>query len=293
MTSIRIITICVAILATFQANHLSALTMYIEDGSYANDIKAEISLSSGDENTPHYLAFKIENLSNPIVLSTDLGTTTITPLITAFAFNLPDGIFIENLDVRTDDGTVVAGWSVPYVGMKTTIPTPDNHGFWDAGASVGKLFTSGSPDNGIAPGESYYFNFLLSDILLEPDSIFDQAPSFGPTAGGGGGEGGGPGKGKTGTLSSESDEETTEGGIPSLDWNEYFLVNMKSSPEGAIDFGLLVPESAVSTSGLFMAMNSLAAPQAVAAPEPSTLTLMAAGALFAAFAFRRRTSSSI
>lgn len=290
MTSIKILTFCVTILAIFQANQSSALTMYIEDGSYADDIKAEISLQNGQSN-PHFLTIKVQNLSNTIIVSTELTTTTIIPLITAFAFNLPDGIFIEDLSVYDNEMNLVSGWSVPYVGMKTTIPTPDNHGFWDAGASVGKLFTSGSPDIGIAPGDSYSFNFLLSGILGQPESILKLAPSFGPSAGGGGGEGGGgPGKGKMGSLSSETDGDATEGGIPSLDWSEYFLVNMKSSPEGAIDFGLLVPESVVSTPGLLMSMNSPAAPQAVATPEPSTLTLVAAGILCAALACRRRTS---
>ena len=276
--------------------------MYIEDGSYSEDIKAEIMLDSYTKNQQFFLRVQIENKSKLVDVTTETSTITVTPFITAFAFNLPDKISVENLYVTDSEGNDISGWSIPYVGMRTTIPSPDNHGFWDAGASIGKLFTSGSPENGIAPDTSYYFNFLLSGMLGNPDFILDEAPSFGPSAGGGGSGGGGGGggggrpgygKGKNAPQSAETDGETTEGGIPSLDWEEYFLVNMKGMPEGTIDFGLLVPESVLTSSELLTAQRSLTPLQAVATPEPSTLALMAVGALCAAFVQRRRTRPSI
>jgi len=302
------------------ASYSDAYNLYLEDLSFTDKISAEYHMVyHGNSDSKGVLDVEIKNHSSVI----DVDDVLITPYITSFLFNLPENAYVKTMDVfdlTSGSQTKISGWTLPYVGMKENIPSPDNHGFWDAGASIGKLFTSGSPEDGIAPGATYLFKFFLEGSLLADlsvEAILAEGPSFGGSGGGagsgsgsgsgggagsgtGGGAGSGTGGGGTGkggrgagggggdvlpTSDAEGDE--AEGGPPSLDWGDgpYFLANLKGAPEGAFDFGLLVPEEVV-----FPQITESF--QAVATPEPSTLALLGLGGLGAVLALRKRRSAS-
>lgn len=299
------------------AKYSDAYNLYLEDALFADKISAEYHMMYyGGGDSKGVLDVEIKNHSSVI----NVDGVLITPYITSFLFNLPENAYVKSMnvfDLTYGSQTKISGWTLPYVGMKENIPSPDNHGFWDAGASIGKLFTSGSPEGGIAPDATYLFKFFLEGSLLADlsvDTILAEGPSFGGSGGGAGGGTGGGGAGKGGrgaggggggggvlpTGDAEGDE--AEGGPPSLDWGDgpYFLANLKGAPEGAFDFGLLVPEEVVFpqitgfkySEAAFFAAAVPESFQAVATPEPSTLALLGLGGLGAVLALRKRRSAS-
>ncbi|UZP67266.1 PEP-CTERM sorting domain-containing protein [Desulfovibrio mangrovi] len=256
-----------------------SLTMGLADGSYGEiGANAGFTWELGQSNKSGTITVTIQNNSQTIVQETtdpdgNLYNVYISPYITAFLFNVPDGVS-ASLQSVTNGETTVSGWNMPMTTMKSTlIPSPDYHGFWDAGASIGSMFTSGDPSSGIPMGETYAFEFLLTgDVaLLSLEDILRADPFFsGPDAGGGGKKGG-----KASTTSDDGDEG--DDGPARLDWEYYFLANVKGYPEGVVDFELLVPEAEINypPAPEMMAM-SLRAP-AVATPEPSTIILLLVG----------------
>lgn len=299
MTSKRVSVFLFLFLFVIYPIYSDAYVLYLEDASFADKISAEYDMSYYmSSNSKGVLDIIITNHSSVV----DINGVLITPYITSFLFNLPDNAYVKTMNVfeiTSGSQTQISGWIIPYVGKKKTIPSPDNHGFWDAGASIGKLFTSGSPDDGIAPDATYLFKFFLEGSLLADlsvETILAEGPSFGGSGGGAGSGYGGGG----GSVLPTSDE--AEGGPPSLDWGDgpYFLANLKGAPEGAFDFGLLVPEHVVfpqitgfkCSEAAFYAAAVSESFQVVATPEPSTLALLGLGGLGAVLALRKRRRAS-
>lgn len=265
-----------------------AMNLVLEDGSYPGVVGAEAQFRYAYNTSSRNGLFTV-SLANKSAQVTVDGVL-VTPKVTAFLFNLPQGVTgVSFLGASSAGGggaaSPVTGWRFPSAGMQSGhIPSPDNHGFWDAGASVGMRFTSGSPDNGIPPGMTYMFDFRLTGDVdeLTIGSILASGPSFSGGSGGGSGSGGGPG-GRGGGGGQHSGGLTSDeggGGPPSLDWSVYFLANVKGSPEGVFDFPLLVPDD-------------VAAQPAAHAPEPCSAALIVLGLAYGACRrFRSRTSDS-
>jgi len=261
----------------------SAVNLVLEDGSYPGRIGAEAQFqyTYNSEARNGLFTVSLANKSAQVIVD----GIQVTPKVTAFLFNLPPSVtgvsFLGASSIGGGTVTPVTGWRFPSAGMQNGhIPSPDNHGFWDAGASVGMRFTSGSPDNGIPPGMTYMFDFRLAGDVdeLTIESILASGPSFSGGSGGEGGQGGKKGGGGKHSNGLTGDEE--DGGPPSLDWNVYFLANVKGSPEGVFDFPLLVPDDVV-------------AQPAAHTPEPCSAALIVLGLAYGACRrFKGRTSRS-
>jgi hypothetical protein len=75
--------------------------------------------------------------------------------LTAFAFNLPEGVTVDLSTVPQ-----MEGWH--YVVKPNGIDTPGRFGFYDVAAITGPNFNGGKPNSGIPPGETFVFQFILT-----------------------------------------------------------------------------------------------------------------------------------
>jgi len=118
--------------------------------------------------------------------------------LTAFAFNLPsmDGVSVDNISLLTDNGSAFSligeasgkkhSHGVHKQGTdfdNTIMASP--FGFYDVGASISMpghpqpFLGGGSPVNGIQPGDTEHFTFLLYGEnldLLSLDDFFNEMP---------------------------------------------------------------------------------------------------------------------
>jgi hypothetical protein len=88
--------------------------------------------------------------------------------LTAFAFNLPEGVTVASFSTSHD------GWN--FVSNPNAIDTPGLFGFYDVAAITGPNFHGGKPNFGIPPGGIFTFEFTLAGLglnLLNQDSFLD------------------------------------------------------------------------------------------------------------------------
>jgi hypothetical protein len=88
--------------------------------------------------------------------------------LTAFAFNLPEGVTVTSFSTSHD------GWN--FVSRPNAIDTPGLFGFYDVAAITGPNFHGANPNFGIPPLGVFTFEFTLSgpdlDLLTE-ESFLD------------------------------------------------------------------------------------------------------------------------
>ena len=91
------------------------------------------------------------------------NTSSITSSLTAFAFNVPDGVTGASLSGPT-------GWSAYKIVSgtidKNAINTPGQFGFFDLAGITGPNFNGGNVADGIPQGATFSFDFLLTGTGL-------------------------------------------------------------------------------------------------------------------------------
>jgi len=84
------------------------------------------------------------------------------PRLTAFAFNLPDGVSYGNWLMQPPG---IDSWEV--ISRTNGINTPDQFGMFDIAFVTGPNFNGGSPNDGIAVGQSFHFEIRLNGTGMD------------------------------------------------------------------------------------------------------------------------------
>jgi hypothetical protein len=119
------------------------------------------------------------SIINPVMASLRLDITNTSdswdPRLTSFAFNTPAGVLAV-----TNFVTSAIGWS--YSFDRNDINTPGQYGYFDVAGLTGPNFNGGSPNLGIARGQTRSFTFSLVGIGLNvlSEQSFVNALSYDP-----------------------------------------------------------------------------------------------------------------
>jgi PEP-CTERM motif len=119
-----------------------------------------LSFDLSGVNFPSQISATVDFDYNPSTGSIGIdieNTSSITSSLTAFAFNVPDGVTGASLSGPT-------GWSAYY--DKNAINTPGQFGFFDLAGITGPNFNGGKVADGIPQGATYSFDFLLTGTGL-------------------------------------------------------------------------------------------------------------------------------
>ncbi len=131
----------------------------------------------GDPNSTAHVVFAYDPTLAKVHIDITNTSAQWDPSLTAFAFNAPANV----TGVSFFAGP--SGWS--YQFNPDGINTPGQFGFFDVAALTGPNFNGGSPNEGIARGQTFSFDFVLqgSDLGTLDEMSFLSLLSFDPVGG--------------------------------------------------------------------------------------------------------------
>jgi hypothetical protein len=105
-----------------------------------------------------HVEFAYDETNGTINIDITNTSSFYDPRLTAFAFNVPDEV-TGILSFAGPDG-----WD--YLFAPDNINTPGQYGFFGLAAISGPNFNGGKPNDGIAPGSTFSFEFVLTGTQL-------------------------------------------------------------------------------------------------------------------------------
>lgn len=113
----------------------------------------------GDPNNTAHVVFAYDPTLAKVSIDITNTSALYDPRLTAFAFNVPEGV----TGVSSFNGP--SGWNGAF--SLNGIDTPGQFGFFDVAALTGANFNGGFPNEGLARGETFAFDFVLQGSDLD------------------------------------------------------------------------------------------------------------------------------
>lgn len=113
----------------------------------------------GDPNNTAHVVFAYDPTLAKVSIYITNTSALYDPRLTAFAFHVPGGV------TGVSSFTGPSGWDELF--DPNDINTPGQFGFFDVAALTGPTFGGGFPNNGIARGQTFSFEFVLSGSGLD------------------------------------------------------------------------------------------------------------------------------